>query len=128
MRRIDPLTPRDAGLLIDPSSIRPADLQAIRKLAFDRIQEIAPKFGTWLYQWCDSEQAARAGGTRRTVKHACCVPPLTEYSDAELGQTLQAITRLAFLPAGEAFGQFVDRLLQVISERASERLEGRADG
>jgi hypothetical protein len=128
MRKINPLTRRDGGLLVDPATIRDCDLGAIRQVAFDRVQELAPKFGEWIYRWCDTEQAARAEGTRRTVKHASCVPPIDTYSDRELGQALQAIVRLAFLPAGEAFGQFVDRLLMVIGEHAGDRLEARPNG
>jgi hypothetical protein len=129
MRRLDPLTRQDGGLLVDAASIRDADLAAIRKICLTRVQDTAPRFATWLHRWCDAEQAARARDSdKRTVGHLMCCPPLNDFDDAELAGTLRTLMNLSFHPQGEAFAQFLDRWLVIVAEMAAQRLEGRSDG
>jgi hypothetical protein len=88
---------------------------------------VAPKLADWLHSWCDTEQAARAGGqTTRTARHMICLPAFGAYSDSELGMALQAAGDLHFMPGPpEAVAEILDRIFLTAAGEAGERLRNR---
>ena len=103
-------------------------LALVRRLCLGAMMKTAPKFAQWLHRWCDTEQYFRhTDPDNRPEKHLRGVPPLLDFSDAELAGALRAAVLLSYHPMAESLAQMTDRILLGVMEVATERLEARSD-
>lgn len=57
------------SIKFSPLDVSDAGLTELRKLSLSAMNA-APRFGTWLHNWCDTEQARRARGEETcTARH-----------------------------------------------------------
>ena len=112
---------------IDLAAIPNDALARFRKLAVTAVMDSSPVFGAWLRSWCETEELYRKKDpANRPTKHAVGLPPAHTWNDRELGQALRAATALSYMPLHGSFSDVVDRIVLVISEEASTRLESHA--
>jgi len=109
----------------DPRRLTDETLAALRRLTTDRIDGMAPRFGEWLYRWCDAEAYWRStDAEHRPARHALAVPPAAEWSTADLVDALHATICMEFLAQPEAVGVFLDRLRLGLAEVLKDRFRG----
>jgi hypothetical protein len=105
------------------SSVPDDALIRFRKLAVETVSPAAPVLGEWLRKWVETEQYWRkTDPEHRPTQHTIALPPVHQWSDAELGKALQASTHLSYIPLVEPLGDFVDRVVLTIATEAGERL------
>lgn len=117
-----------------PSDFTDDDLTYLRTCAISELTTRAPRFGKFVHSWADHEEFSRVRkdgkkDTRRDAAfHMLAMPPLDEYSDAELADTLEAITIWTFYPdkRSEVSGRWIDRISMAVTMAAAERLRNQS--
>jgi hypothetical protein len=110
-----------------PNDISDAGLAELRNLALSAMRA-AGKFGEWLHGWTDAEQARRAKHEDTCRKsHALGLPVLADWSDAEVGEGLEAVGVLVHAVNDFTASQFAERLQLAVSMEAGRRLRGKND-
>lgn len=102
-----------------PADVSDAGLAELRTTALSAMNA-APKFSQWLHAWCDTEQARRARGeTTATRRHCLCLPVLTPWTAAEVGEALEACGIMVHAVQDFTASQFAERLqLAIVMEGA----------
>lgn len=105
-----------------PTDVSDPGLAELRRLALSAMKA-APRFGTWLHSWVDTEQARRAKGeTTATARHACCLPLMEPWSDADVAGALEATAVLVHNLSDWTASQFAERLQLAACFEAGIRL------
>jgi hypothetical protein len=109
-------------VVFDPTIIEDEVLAELRRESFT-MMDAAPRFGAWLHRWTEHEQLIRAGEKpRQPDVHSRCLPPLPDWSDAEIGQALLVCAQFIYVAGDAALGAFADRLTLAICGDAGRRL------
>jgi hypothetical protein len=82
---------------------------------------VAGDFGNWLFLFCDREQYRRAVGHKPA--RDTLLQSVVDLSNRELAAALRAITILSYTVKDESVGDFIDRIVFVITLEAASRLE-----
>ena len=105
-----------------PPRIDDEALDSLRSLALT-LADRAPRFTTWLVEFCDEE-------TRRRIRAAiddlreCDLPQIdiAEWSNADIGEAVVAVTILSMSLSDASVGEFLDRLCMFFGRYAAHRL------
>ena len=111
----------------NPATISDEGLKDLRLRCIDRLAPLAPRLGDWLHGWCDAEQVRRVETPDQTkARHAAAIPlDVREWTDADVGQAMLAITIASFTPADVGAGHLLDRLCLVLATECQRRLAGK---
>ena len=105
-----------------PTEVSDAGLAELRRLALEAA-DAAARFSTWLHGWCDAEQARRAKREATcTHRHALGVPMMADWSNREVGESLEAVGVLACAVSEFTASMFAERLQLALTMEAGHRL------
>ena len=110
-----------------PLDVSDTGLAELRRIALSAMQA-APKFSQWLHTWCDVEQAKRpSGDMTRTYRHITGVPAMVPWTDAEVGEAIEAVNCMAHAIADFTASTFIERVALTVAMEAGRRLRGIED-
>src|SRR5438132_9452288 len=96
----EPLRPHPRGTLsvkFYPPRIDDDALLVLRDLAAETLHSVAPRFITWLVDWCDGEFLRRLCGMSDDVQEADLPQiPIFGWTDRDVAEALVAVTHLSF--------------------------------